>query len=128
MGAKTLYVSDNDEEVWAEARKVAERGESLSRLVADGLRMLLADRSGDPVDDNSLQLNADDRAAIARFAREINKLGWERASRAFTRACIEYGSARSRAAAKANNTRGQEGRRSASKKAAQIRRATAGER
>jgi hypothetical protein len=116
MATKTLYVNDEDERVWDQARALSgDRTESLSRLATEGLFLLLAERqaAAEPV----AGMVPEDSRAIERFGRELRRLGWERAGRAFTRACIDYGAARSRAKRKADEALGPEGRASAARKA-----------
>jgi hypothetical protein len=120
MATRTLYVSDQDEQIWEQARALSggETAESLSKLVTDGLRLLLEERRaavGEAANDNGL--SAEDAQLVARFRRDLQRTGWQRAGQAFARACIDYGAARSRAARKAHETMGLEGRQAAARKA-----------
>lgn len=120
MGTRTLYVAGEDEGVWEEAQKLAgDAAESLSRLATEGLRNVLAERREAEDDERATDHAAavEDAAAIGRFSRELRRLGWERAGRAFTRACIDYGAARSRAKRKADETKGVVGRQADARKA-----------
>ncbi len=117
MPTRTLYVSDEDEVIWEQARNLAsDRPESLSRLATEGLRALIDERRAAAEAAQPAE-QIEDAAAVARFARELRALGWERAGKAFTRACLDYGAARSRAKRKADDTLGAEGRQVAARKA-----------
>jgi hypothetical protein len=118
MGTKTLYVSEADEQVWEAAKTLGgDAAESLSRLVTDGLRLLLDERSAAATETEEEAVAPEDKSAVALFGRELRRLGWERTGRSYTRACIEYGAARSRAKRKADDTMGPEGRSAAARKA-----------
>ena len=117
MPTRTLYVPEEDESVWEEARRLG-GDESLSRLATDGLRILLAERQATAAEDSQDEAkHPDDAPAVGRFLRELRRLGWEQAGRTFTRACILYGAERSRAKRKADDTLGPEGRQAAARKA-----------
>lgn len=122
MGAKTLYVSDEDESVWEQAKGLGgDRSDSISRLVTEGLRLVVEERlSGKDtaaVDAEEDSLMPIDAVSVSRFRRELQRVGWQRAGQAFARACLDYGAARSRAKRKADETMGSKGRRAAARKA-----------
>ena len=91
---RTIYVSDEDEQVWLRARDMAgDATESLSKLATEGLRVLIASREPEETLDLS-PANIEEIFATERFGAELHSLGWERAARAFIRACLAYGAAR----------------------------------
>ena len=91
---RTIYVSDEDEQVWLHARDMAgDATESLSKMATEGLRVLIASREPEEPLDLS-PANIEETFATERFAAELHSLGWERAARAFIRACLDYGAAR----------------------------------
>ena len=120
MGTKTLYVSEQDEQVWEEIRATggADGPESMSRTVSEALRLLLDFRrsAAADVDADAHQSDADEQL-VGRFRRELQTAGWQRAGQAFARACVDYGAARSRAKRKADETMGSAGRQAAARKA-----------
>jgi hypothetical protein len=121
MGTRTLYVNEQDEAIWNEARSLTgdESGESLSRLVTEGLCTLLADRRAaveEEADKRRLE-SGPARAMVADFTKDLRRFGWEEVGRCFTRACIDYGAERSRAKRKADDTLGPEGRKANARKA-----------
>jgi hypothetical protein len=140
VATRTLYVSDEDEQVWLRARAVAgESTESLSKLATEGLRVLIASREAEEAPDLS-PANIEETFATKRFAAELRSLGWERAARAFIRACLDYGAAspstpwvssafvlarRHAAVVKAHATKGVAGRQAAARKARATRKARA---
>jgi hypothetical protein len=119
MATKTLYVSDQDEQLWEEARAIGGDGaESMSKTVTEALRLLIDCRrtAAAGAEAETHETSIEGRLAL-RFRRELQSAGWQRAGQAFARACIDYGAARSRAARKAHETMGLEGRQAAARKA-----------
>lgn len=45
MGQHTIYVREEHESLWEQAKQLAHTGESLSALIAEGLRYVLAERT-----------------------------------------------------------------------------------
>jgi hypothetical protein len=45
MGQRTIYVREEHEPLWEQAKALAHPGESLSALIAEGLRTVLAERA-----------------------------------------------------------------------------------
>ena len=118
MANRTLYVTAEDEQAWHDAKSLSDGGpESLSKLAAEGLRLVVAQRLAQPTDTDAR--SAAFQEAVARFGRELRELGWERAGAAFARACMDYRAVRQAAAAKANATKGPAGRSAAANKANQ---------
>jgi hypothetical protein len=122
MPTRTLYVSDQDEQVWEQAKTLAggDGGtESLSKLATEGLRLVLDERRSASADvaPEVEGPAAEDAALVRRFRRELQRAGWQRAGQAFARACVDYGAARSRAKRKADETMGRAGRQAAARKA-----------
>jgi hypothetical protein len=123
MGAKTLYVTEEDEGIWEEVKGLGgESSESMSRLVTEGLRLVIQDRRASKDAAAAVDAEADsvmpvDADSVSRFRRELQRVGWQRAGQAFARACLDYGAAHSRAKRKADETMGREGRQAAARKA-----------
>jgi hypothetical protein len=118
MGAKTLYVSEQDEQVWEDAKSLGGGDGSMSKTVTEALRQYAdAARSAAAEAEAEAHESAADAQLVARFRRELQAAGWQRAGQAFARACVDYGAARSRAARKAHETMGPEGRQAAARKA-----------
>lgn len=120
MATKTLYVSDQDEPVWEQLKSIAggDGADSMSKTVTDALRLLLDFRRSAAEDETAeAHQTAADAQLVARFRRELQTAGWQRAGQAFARACVDYGAARSRAKRKADETMGPEGRQAAARRA-----------
>lgn len=118
MGAKTLYVSEQDEQVWEQAKGLGDGAESMSKTVTEALRQWVdSHRSAAADEEAEAHESAADTQLVARFRRELQTAGWQRAGQAFARACVDYGAARSRAKRKADETMGPEGRQAAARKA-----------
>ncbi len=115
MGKVTLYVKDEDEDIWRKARELAGGEESFSTVVAQALRDSVAARQDEESEDeevgvmDAIQLKnipADKLTPlIKRFRAELKKNGWELTGTAYTRACVLYGAERSRAAGRAGAAR-----------------------
>jgi hypothetical protein len=125
MATRTLYVSDEDDRVWQQAKgRGASTDESLSRLATEALRVYLEAEDDNAADDVADEVvvsitKADHTTLINRFRQLLQRFGRDRVAVAYARACYWEGAARSRAKRKADDTMGVVDRSQAAAKATQ---------
>jgi hypothetical protein len=123
MPARTIYVSEQDEAL-LEAAKAQGGDESLSKLLMDGLRLLLSKEDhGDSDSDEPESETKDSTTLVNRLRMLMRQHGRDRFAVAYAQACYSEGAARARATARADVTLGTEGRKAKAHKAAETRQA-----
>jgi hypothetical protein len=123
MGNKTVYVSDEAEKIWDEARRLRGDDASVSQLLTELLQdFVLTSSNAAPAFDWENEIaDAEDRRTHRELVNKIKSLfrqySYRTTSEAFGIALVEHGAAHSRAKVKADATMGPAGRNAAAQKA-----------